>query len=295
MTLNGKELFLRKWKITVTNPKTKEVHIIESKDGIGLRTQFTITEGSNSNHSQECNLTITNLNAKNRAWIAQENNIVTVVAGYEQIYGEIFTGKIVLGDNLHDKKNRGFSTDEPNKRDDTDWSTEVKCIDNSVPKSKSILSVSFSEKTSVQTIVNKICEELGLKNNINLGKLAKKEKFNNGYSKYGHYSEVIADLAHDYGFEWDVKRKALYFYKPTVGINKERYVINADSGLIGSIDKTEKGYKFKTLLLPELHKGQWIQIKSRVVNGDFIISKLGFKGDSSGDEWYTEFEVISKK
>lgn len=294
MPIAGKELYGRKWSLKITEPKTGMTKTYESDNGDGIQIQFTQAEGSNTNHTEECFITLTNLNRENREWVVKENNIVELKAGYEENFGHIFTGKIVLGDNLHDKKSRGFTSEEPNKREDTDWNTEIKCIDNSLTKKQSVISISFSEKTKVQTVLNKIGEQLGLKTKIKLPKGLKKETFFNGYSKIGNTYSIINEIANNYGMVIQIKNKALNMWVKNQGINETVYSFDATSGLVGSVNKTEEGYSFKVLLTPELYKGQYIHLKSLVVTGYYVISKIGYKGNSEANDWYTEIEVVGK-
>lgn len=288
---SGKELFGRKWEVQITDPKSGESKTWGLDDG--LRVQFAIKEGDNTANNTEIELTITNLSKKNREWVLKENNLILLKAGYINNYGEIFTGKVVYGSNLHDD-HRAFSH-QANKRDDTDWSTQVNGIDGSLTKKKSVINISLSEKTTLQTVLNKVSDELGLKKNIKLPKGLKKDKFYNGFSTLGSHDKILDKLAKDYGLTWYVKNNTLNMYSPNTGLNNEVYSFDAESGLVGSVEKTEKGYKFKTLLIPSLYKGQYINLKTRTINGFFVISKIGYIGDSSGQEWYTEFEVIAKK
>ena len=56
--------------------------------------------------------------------------------------------------------------------------------------------------------------------------------------------------------------------------------------------KKLKGYKIKVLLNHKITTDVIIKLTSRKVNGLFRVSKGEHKGDTSGQEYYTECEVV---
>ena len=298
-SVTNKELYDRRWKIEVTDPKTSTTKTWgrygDNLEGSDLRIQFSTQEGESSKHESELTLIITNLNKKNQQFLSQRGLEVTLQAGYKELFGLVFKGK-TTDQGYTNKEKSGSSLQIMNKKDDTDWSTQLNVMDTFPNKKKTIISIGFNADTTLQTVLNKIAKELGVADGkIKLPKDLKKVKFNNGVSLYGNAPKIINDLIRPYGLIYSLKNKALNIYSPTAGINDEVFIINSDTGLIDSPDKTDKGWAFRTLLYPNLFKGQYIKLDGITIKKELIIEKIRYRGDSSGNEWYTEIEGIEKK
>lgn len=69
-------------------------------------------------------------------------------------------------------------------------------------------------------------------------------------------------------------------------------LLDKESGLIGSPEKTDTGYKAKSLLRSGINPNTYVEIKSRKINGFFIAKKVEYEGDTRGTNWYTNLELI---
>lgn len=298
-SLSNRALFDRRWKVDVTDPKTGVTKTWGQYEGNlntdDLRMQFSTQEGEDSKHTSSMNLIITNLNEKSREFLSQKGLEVTFQAGYKELFGLVFKGK-TTDQGYTNKEHSRALFQGMNRKDVTDWSTTLNVQDTFPNKKKTVLSISINPDTTLQTILNKIAKELGLADGkIKLPKDLKKVKFNNGLSLYGNAPDLINRLIRPHGLVYSIKDKALNIYSPTTGINDEIFVLDSESGLVDSPDKTEKGWKFRLLLFPNLYKGQLIRLNSLAVKKDLVIEKIRYIGDSSGNEWYTDIEGIEKK
>lgn len=297
--LSKKVLYDRRWKVTVKDPKTGVTKVWgHYKDHLfkaDLHILFSTQEGESSKHSSECNLIITNLDEKNRKFCTQKGLEVLIEAGYPEFFGRVFKG--VTSDLGYTSKEHVRSFGQGlNRKEEQDWSTQLNLVDTFPSKDKTVISIAFSPKTTYRTIFNKLQELIGItEGKINLPKDLAKTKVNNGASFYGIAQSQLDDLTSRLGLVYTIKDKALNVYDPAVGLNEEVFVINGDTGLIGSPEKTEKGYTFTVLLYPNLFKGQYIRLDSLEFKLDLVISKIRYRGDSSQNEFYCDIEAISKR
>jgi hypothetical protein len=70
------------------------------------------------------------------------------------------------------------------------------------------------------------------------------------------------------------------------------------TGLIGSPQKArvkeEAVLKVKALILPGLRPKRMIQVQSSLVSGLYVIRRVQYKGDTSGNDWYAEMECVER-
>lgn len=70
------------------------------------------------------------------------------------------------------------------------------------------------------------------------------------------------------------------------------------TGLIGSPQKArvkeEAVLKVKALILPGLRPKRMVQIQSALVSGLYVIRRVQYKGDTSGNDWYAEMECVER-
>lgn len=74
-----------------------------------------------------------------------------------------------------------------------------------------------------------------------------------------------------------------------------KYTISSDNGMIGSIVPASQGCEVKTLLMPYIHPGDLIQVKSLdlpQLNSTYRIQMTSHTGDSHGNDWYSHFKCI---
>jgi hypothetical protein len=75
-------------------------------------------------------------------------------------------------------------------------------------------------------------------------------------------------------------------------------LISPGTGLIGSPQKAkvkeEAVLKVKALILPGLRPKRTVQVQSALVSGLYVIRRVQYKGDTSGNDWYAEMECVEQ-
>ncbi len=65
-------------------------------------------------------------------------------------------------------------------------------------------------------------------------------------------------------------------------------VISAQTGMIGSPERTDKGIKVTTKLDAMIRPGGGIQVNSRLMSGLYRVTKVAHEGEKLGPTWQTE-------
>ena len=253
-----------------------------------LRIKFDIKKSifSNQNH---CRVDITNLSQTTRNKItSNQSSLVRVKAGYVQNGGAISIGQGNISNVIHIPQNPDIITTIYSK----DGFNAI--IDNNI-------SLSFKENTSLKSVIDSIAKDLKLP--IKYADYEQGAKFKNGYSYLGSIPAALDQLGDQFNFKWSIQNDQLMIIR-NGGSNKNRSVsLSAETGLIESpeliiktknLDLMNKNeYKITALLQPQLEAGDLIEVKSKVLNGTFIVKELNHLGDTRGSDWYTKIIVTN--
>lgn len=261
----------RFWKITIGESEKTGKVITD------LRVKFKVKKTGDMNPN-ECSLEIYNLNPENREFI-KKYMVLCIEAGYKELNGQIFKGEISL-------INAGV-------KESTDRITKIEAKDSFKKLRDVYLSKSFTAKTRESDVIKYVTDKLGLTMGSTKGLHLAKKFYNKGISLSGNIKHVLESHLSPLGLKYVINDGVFNIVEKNIQINDKPILLDFESGLIGSPEKTEKGYKFKSLMRCDINLGSTIELKSQKVNGLFIVQNLEHDGDSSGtnDSWITECEV----
>lgn len=239
----------------------------------GLKISFKIDKYSDSTPNKS-DVTITNLSKDSQAFIKKGMKL-SLNAGYKSDNGLIFTGTI---DKVNSVKNG------------TDWDTKIEIKDGGKEFRNTMISKSFSPNTTISTVINDVIKELGFsKGNL---KGLPSGKFSNGTSINLPAKQVLDNYAKSYGFTYTVNDGVIHFINQSDTINSTAILLDSQSGLIGSPETTEKGFKIRSLLRWNLYPCALIRIESEKIKSNFKVGNITHTGDSFANDWYTDLEVL---
>ena len=271
----------------------------------GLKIEFDI----NKDLTKETNksvLKIYNLSDETRKALELSDILCEIYAGYEKTTGPV---KMFVGNTLQvHTKNSG-----------KDVVTEFRLADGGTAIRDCEISLSFPPNTPGNTIINAIASNMGLA--VVYGQGATFGTFTNGYSFIGNGAEALSEICYGSGVKWSIQNGVLQIILEE-GILQNRGVVFAkDSGLIGSPeriiksnpkpdketpkrkrkrkekkDRAEKqaGWKIKTLLSPSVLPGDAVKVESEIITGWFRVEAVKHSGDSMGNNWTSEFDLIER-
>jgi hypothetical protein len=243
-----------------------------------LRVTFDIKKTGDMNPN-EAEISICNLSKQSREFI-KEKMVIILDAGYidKNLHGQLFKGQIAI-------VNEG--------REGTDWIVTVNAKDSLKEVRDTYVSHSFSEKTDEGDVIRWLANKL----NVTIGSLRglglSKRKYNHGRALSGNAMQKLNELCKTNGLKAIIADGVLHIIPVNESINSTAIRLDESSGLIGSPERIEKGYKVMSLLRYEINPGTLIDIKSRRIAGPFKAFNVNHVGDTHGtsDAWKTIIEA----
>ena len=221
------------------------------------------------------------------------NKEAILSAGYVDDSGVIFSGAL--------------------KKKETKWEgldkiTTFKCIDCTLDYTKTVIKRTYGRNTPASLILRELARDAGLA----IGDIDLPVDFiyRSGKALNGKIKFLISEIAKDCEAKLHINKGRIYVRDSKKGDNLG-LDISKETGLIDEPEEVEeemkdekgsklkndkkkiKGYKIKVLLNHRITTDVIIKLTSRKVSGVFRVSKGEHKGDTSGQEYYTECEVVS--
>jgi len=220
------------------------------------------------------------------------NKAAILSAGYVDDNGVIFAGTL--------------------KKKETKWEgldkiTTFKCIDCTMDYTKTVIKRTYGRNTHASLILRELARDAGLA----IGDIDLPVDFiyRSGKALNGKIKFLVSEIAKDCKAKLHINKGRMYVRDRAKG-DKLGLDISKETGLIDEPEEIEeevkdekksktknpkkklKGYKIKVLLNHKITTDVIIKLTSRKVNGLFRVSKGEHKGDTSGQEYYTECEVV---
>ena len=256
-----------------------------------LRIRFNVSSDFNPEPNRGT-IEIFNLSRQSRDSI-NKTDLLTLSAGYAEslpTLPEIFAGNISFIDQIISKP---------------DIATKIIAGDGEVAYRTVRLDFQKTSSVSVVDLADKIEEVLqGVSVGLSGSSLSSminrvtSSLFNNGTSQNGicvskKIADVLTDMFDKMGIDWSFQKNTLKLKAKFQDTGEPPVELSASTGLIGSPSKRENGgVKFTSLLIPELTPGRKVELISDTVDGDFIMSRVDFMGDTHGPEWTAQVEAI---
>ncbi|WP_026678220.1 phage protein [Fictibacillus gelatini] len=215
----------------------------------------------------------------------------TIQAGYKGDYGVIASGKISRILTRREGVDKITAIYFLEGEDYSRIKVTSKTADPAKKGKKQSLKITFKAGTHGSTIIKKLCSILGIK--LAEFKLPKDVVYKKGYTVTGLILNNLEEVVHDCKASMYYRRGRLVIRSIKEG-NDERFVLNEETGLIGSPEPFEedgvKGYKVKCLLQHRITVASIIEIKSKTAKGKYRVRKGTHT--ANGSDFLSDFEVI---
>lgn len=307
-------LWLRKWKILVTDKDDKEALNVSD-----LHCKFEVHKKKDKNGGYAV-VKIYNLTAATEKKIIEEGDRVIIEAGYEgetktteetgidgkvhrkttttyYQYGKIFDGQVTYP----------LRTKESN----TDYVLTLVCVDGDSPLRLNFIKKTVNRGLNQRQVLDVACSQGSIKlpaNKISEGlseqKTARAKVF------FGMPIDYVANVAKGNNASYYIEDGQVNVFKLTDVANDEALVVTPKTGLIGMPQQTEFGVNFRLLLNPAVHLATKIQLKNSEANENEVhpqqkqtplddewiyqAMEVVHRGDTRGNEWYTDVTGISR-
>lgn len=276
--------------------------IVSDVNGVGidvsaLRCTFQI-EKSISETPNYAEIVLYNLSAQTENSIIKEGAKVILEAGYQNPqYGLIFSGDIV-------QPLRG-------KEDNTTYTLTLVSQDGDLFYNKGIINASFRAGQTQRDVLENIAKQST--NALEIEQLSdnlSQTALPRGKALFGLTRDYFRQIAKSEQAAFYINNNKIEFIKAMDLSKNEIIKLNGKSGLIGMPEQTEEGIQATCLLNPLLDLNKMVaidlssiqrqkadrnsELKNIAGAGVFKIIKLAHKGDTRGDEWYTEFTAVAQ-
>lgn len=260
---------------------------------IGLRISFDVTKTADK-EANGAKVRIYNLNPDQRSAVETARDAYVIVkAGYAQETGAevLYSGDI------------SFAT---NRREAPDWVTEIESNDGQAAFSTSKVSLGFGEGTSAKQVIRAVLNEIPLAKRSavvdNAIAQAVDKQFANGFSAVGNAFDALTRITEELSLEWSVQDREIKIVAAGGSDGSRAVVLAPGKGMIGSPQRRRStddkravfdGWLVRSLLQPKIEPAGLISIEAEAIEpgAAFRVEKVTHKGDTFGDDWYTEVEV----
>lgn len=248
---------------------------------IGFSIQKSETETQNTGK-----VSIWNLNDEHLSILNKKDCALSLRAGYGDRLNLIFAGII------------SFST---TYRQGADRVTEIEVVDNLVQIRDTFCSVSYRGKVNTKTVMDDVANQMGVA--VTYSYNAKFADLANGFSYVGQAKNIMDKMCQCSNLVWSIQNGVMQVKCPNDVMSKEVYLLNAESGMIGSpsrvvVSQSDSGegnvvgWDVEYLLNGAIHIDDYVKVESEAVTGYFRVYSLDIAGDNISGDWYCKARLL---
>ncbi len=262
---------------------TTRITVANTLKVTSLRVTFSV-EKQLSKDPNRCELSISNLSEKTRAFLQRKPMKAFVSGGYDGELTQFFIGD--------------FSWAK-SQRIATGWETRIRLGDGERAYKNARHSKSYLSGAQVGAIVKDISQSMGLRvprNAAEARELA--SHLVSGTAVSGPSHRQMTDMLESRGMKWSVQDDELVILKDTETRRDQARIISSETGMIGipGFGTPEKKGKppllsISSLLYPQINPGIKIDVQSRTARGLFRVERVKHTGDTHGSMWRTDIEA----
>lgn len=220
-----------------------------------------------------------NLSPETQRIICKEGEKVEIEAGYWPEGGTRHTGLIFRGQ-VRSAKSRN--------ENGVETLTELELADGHDGISRARVRRNFG-RTTHGTIVRSAVDAFG-EHGIRRG-IIREPSFTEARSRTVDRParDELDDICRQHDFTWSVQDGALNIWPRDQPLRNTGYILEPETGVIGSPQFSDGGVEVQTLMLPDLRPGSTFTLRNRHVRerapGNFCIQEMTFTGDNFGGEF----------
>jgi hypothetical protein len=285
-------LFGRKYRVLVTNA--------ESGGGLDvsqLKCRFVVNKAltQDPNYSD---IILYNLSGESEGAIITMGSRVTLEAGYEgqDHYGCIFDGQVVQSIRSKEKG--------------TDYLLTLVGLDGDGYLNRNLIRTTLAKGQSARSIADACVTRADIPaygGAVSAG--LSDQKLPRGRVLFGAPSDILRQVAQSNQAQMYMEDGLVHIIRaPDVPGNAAVH-LTPETGLVGSVEQTEDGCRGTSLLNPQIRLNTLLSIPAQYVaarhadkdkaainlnqGGIYRVIALTHKGDTRGDDWYTQFETVA--
>lgn len=279
------ELFQREWQVTVGRVQVSAP----------LRVAFDITRTTRPQPNQ-ATIRLYNLARETRARLQDSAEAsVCVEAGYANETAQLFGGQVVRA------RARELAPVRA-EREGLDVVSVIEAADSGHAYARARVNRSYEAGVSVTTVLRDCAEALG----VGAGNVSEVQAFaqlEGGQTTYpegtvlsGQAARELTRILRSYGLRWSIQHGALQVTRRGEALQTQAVRLSASTGLVGSPQvKTQGRVSVRVLLTPALWPGRRVVVEAELVRGQFLTESVRYQGDSHGDAWFADLELVPEQ
>lgn len=276
----GNANFMRRYilKCGKEGEKGFSVGYLKDAGDIALHVSFSV-EKSNAESPNSGKIQVWNLSKKNIRILETKGCIAELRAGYGDNMATVIVGNVASA---------------TTSIDNADRMTEITVVDGLEELKDTNISVSINNKVNSKEVYIRIAKAMGIP--VVFAKELVFKTFPNGYQYVGKAKNALQKVSRFCGFKWTIHNKVLQVTLPGRAISTKGFVMSSETGLINTpkrvaIDK-KSGYEIEYLLNGAVGVNDIVEVKSKSVNGYFLIHKVNIDGDNLEGDWLCSAQVL---
>ncbi len=253
-----------------------------------LRITFSIKKGSGK-EPNTCEVSIFNLAEATRRQLETKPLLIELVAGHDNEFHHLFTGDLRFGSSTFVSP---------------DWKTTLHLGDGDRAYKHGRATKSYDNHATLRTILHDAAKGMGLELPNDFLAAASADlatQFASGETQHGPARDELTRLLTPFGYQWSIQNGKLVILKEDASTGALPIEVSQDTGMIGSPEygSPEKSGKAPTLgarslLYPAITPGNQVKVRSTALapgNAIFKVDSVEHKGDTHGDDWFTEMDL----
>ncbi len=280
------ELFGRKMTATIAVRGKPTQRVFDKSFSMTATVKRTI----DGKTADTCNFRIYNADdSLFREYLLEDEPVLTIAGGYPDNIGTIFTGDII---------------DSKQYFQGTDKISDITAGDGSKALSEAVTFKGYAPKIGYDTIVSDLIDSLKevggvIASSITKGEIPKLGSILNKFGTLsgGKSSDVLDKILKKAKKQYTINNGVLNIFDENGFFDNQAILLTPENGLLDSpktkqIEKTTdtgkkkiEGVEFNALLMPGIVPGQRVRIKSRYIDGEYVVQECSINMSSRGDSW----------
>ena len=265
-----------------------EIGRTSGKERVALHINF-VCEKNSSEAQNTSKISIWNLNPSHVAMLSEKDCHVELRAGYGNRIAPIF---------------KGIVSHASTSNDGADKKTDLEVTDSLVEVRDTYISISYQGTVSWKRIFDDTAARMGVA--ISYSHDATFADIHNGFSYVGMGRDILTKGCDCCKLEWSIQNGVLQIKKPGGVMNKEVYVLSAETGLLGIpvkvvIAQSELassntiGWDVTYFMNGAITIDSYVKLESKVITGYFRVHSITIEGDNVNGDWTCTARLLEVK
>lgn len=254
----------------------------------GLRVVFDC-EKTNESNPNVAKIEVYNLSETSRGIFEGKNTRVQLSVGYEGLLPEGIFRTGLSSSSSVETVFVGNITKVKHKLVGRDIVTSLELADGGNRFRNARFNKGYPPNVKLNFVIDELITELGLAKGPKLGVPVK--NYANGLALYGLIRDHLDVLCKANNLEWSIQNETVQIIQKDTTILNSPILINSDTGMVGSPEKTKYGVEFACLLDPSLTPGKKIKIEGKFLDGFYKVRKVNQKGDTNSGDFLSKCEA----